>query len=176
MLHENGRADYGKGNYWSIHLSSIEDFAKGDFRRRQARRRVRNSFVKTVNGSFNVNNTRQQLGYVPMTSSQIRFNSYSAKVFPMHTDFENRYQNVQSPLSTFGITRTSFPAAMQTFGSYSLFPFAPSASVGRPFNEPSTYCMKSSFGPSTYSTLFSSCHMQKRIPDWWTKSIPYYLM
>ncbi|CAG2198059.1 unnamed protein product [Mytilus edulis] len=119
---KNGRADNGKGNYWSIHLSCIEDFAKGDFSRRQARRRVRNSFVKTVNGSFNVNNARQQLGYVPVTSSQIRFNPYSAIRFPMHTDFENRYQNVQSPVSTFGITRTSFPAAMQTSDVIHYFP------------------------------------------------------
>ena len=36
-----GRADNGKGNYWSIHPSCIEDFAKGDYRRRQARRRAR---------------------------------------------------------------------------------------------------------------------------------------
>ena len=36
-----GRADNGKGNYWSIHPSCIDDFAKGDYRRRQARRRAR---------------------------------------------------------------------------------------------------------------------------------------
>ena len=36
-----GRAENGKGNYWSIHPSCIDDFSKGDYRRRQARRRAR---------------------------------------------------------------------------------------------------------------------------------------
>ena len=36
-----GRSENGKGNYWSIHPSCIDDFAKGDYRRRQARRRAR---------------------------------------------------------------------------------------------------------------------------------------
>ncbi|ESP05636.1 hypothetical protein LOTGIDRAFT_69928, partial [Lottia gigantea] len=36
---KNGRAENGKGNYWSIHPACLEDFSKGDFRRRQARRR-----------------------------------------------------------------------------------------------------------------------------------------
>lgn len=36
-----GRLDNGKGNYWAIHPACVEDFSKGDFRRRQARRRAR---------------------------------------------------------------------------------------------------------------------------------------
>ena len=36
-----GRAENGKGNYWSIHPSCVDDFSKGDYRRRQARRRAR---------------------------------------------------------------------------------------------------------------------------------------
>ncbi|ELT88612.1 hypothetical protein CAPTEDRAFT_82802, partial [Capitella teleta] len=32
-----GRADNGKGNYWAIHVACVEDFAKGDYRRRHAR-------------------------------------------------------------------------------------------------------------------------------------------
>lgn len=36
-----GRADNGKGNFWAIHPACVEDFSKGDFRRRQARRRAR---------------------------------------------------------------------------------------------------------------------------------------
>ncbi|XP_064621046.1 forkhead box protein B1-like [Lineus longissimus] len=38
---KNGRSENGKGNYWSIHPANTEDFGKGDFRRRRARRRVR---------------------------------------------------------------------------------------------------------------------------------------
>ena len=36
-----GRSENGKGNYWAIHPSNIEDFAKGDYRRRRARRKMR---------------------------------------------------------------------------------------------------------------------------------------
>ena len=36
-----GRSENGKGNYWSIHPANAIDFGQGDFRRRRARRRVR---------------------------------------------------------------------------------------------------------------------------------------
>lgn len=36
-----GRAANGKGHYWSIHPANLEDFHRGDFRRRKAQRKVR---------------------------------------------------------------------------------------------------------------------------------------
>ena len=36
-----GRSENGKGNYWTIHPANTIDFGQGDFRRRRARRRVR---------------------------------------------------------------------------------------------------------------------------------------
>lgn len=36
-----GRSANGKGHYWAIHPANMEDFQKGDFRRRRAQRRVR---------------------------------------------------------------------------------------------------------------------------------------
>lgn len=36
-----GRSANGKGHYWSIHPANLEDFKKGDFRRRKAQRKVR---------------------------------------------------------------------------------------------------------------------------------------
>ncbi|VDP10323.1 unnamed protein product [Soboliphyme baturini] len=36
-----GRSANGKGHYWAIHPANIEDFKKGDFRRRRAQRKVR---------------------------------------------------------------------------------------------------------------------------------------
>lgn len=38
-----GRSANGKGHYWAIHPANLEDFQKGDFRRRRAQRRVRKS-------------------------------------------------------------------------------------------------------------------------------------
>ena len=36
-----GRSANGKGHYWAIHPANLDDFQKGDFRRRRAQRRVR---------------------------------------------------------------------------------------------------------------------------------------
>lgn len=36
-----GRSANGKGHYWAIHPANLDDFKKGDFRRRKAQRKVR---------------------------------------------------------------------------------------------------------------------------------------
>ncbi|XP_010869988.2 forkhead box Q2 [Esox lucius] len=36
-----GRSDNGKGHFWAIHPASFQDFSKGDYHRRRARRRIR---------------------------------------------------------------------------------------------------------------------------------------
>ncbi|EDW83549.1 uncharacterized protein Dwil_GK13662 [Drosophila willistoni] len=38
---KSGRSANGKGHYWAIHPANIDDFRKGDFRRRKAQRKVR---------------------------------------------------------------------------------------------------------------------------------------
>ncbi|XP_050401149.1 forkhead box C1-A-like [Patella vulgata] len=38
---KSGRSANGKGHYWAIHPANIDDFARGDFRRRRAQRKVR---------------------------------------------------------------------------------------------------------------------------------------
>ncbi|KAH9399070.1 hypothetical protein TYRP_018457 [Tyrophagus putrescentiae] len=38
---KSGRSANGKGHYWAIHPANLEDFRKGDFRRRKAQRKVR---------------------------------------------------------------------------------------------------------------------------------------
>jgi len=38
---KSGRSANGKGHYWAIHPANIDDFTKGDFRRRKAQRKVR---------------------------------------------------------------------------------------------------------------------------------------
>ncbi|XP_053405097.1 forkhead box protein fkh-2-like [Mercenaria mercenaria] len=72
-----GRADNGKGNYWSIHPACIEDFANGDFRRRQARRRARKSLKDTNQQHAPSSVYRYNIGYVPMTASHIAYHPYN---------------------------------------------------------------------------------------------------
>ena len=74
---KNGRSDNGKGNYWSIHPACVEDFGKGDFRRRQARRRARKSMKETDIFEAGVVARRMNpFGYVAMTSAPVGYSSY----------------------------------------------------------------------------------------------------
>ena len=75
---KNGRSDNGKGNYWSIHPACVEDFGKGDFRRRQARRRARKSMkeIDSFDAAGVVAGRMNPLGYVGMTASPIGLQSY----------------------------------------------------------------------------------------------------
>jgi hypothetical protein len=66
----------GKGNYWTIHPACIDDFANGDFRRRQARRRARKC-LKDTNQHYVTSAHRYNIGYVPMTASHIAFHPYN---------------------------------------------------------------------------------------------------
>ncbi|XP_013398094.1 forkhead box protein D2 [Lingula anatina] len=84
---KNGRADNGKGHYWSIHPACIEDFSKGDFRRRQARRRAKRSSPDTSSLKMNQSqhsklNYHYSLGYVPMTSVMSSYSSYHPYASP----------------------------------------------------------------------------------------------
>ena len=45
---KSGRSANGKGHYWAIHAANVDDFLRGDFRRRRAQRRVRRHMGLTV--------------------------------------------------------------------------------------------------------------------------------
>ncbi|CAH1781837.1 unnamed protein product, partial [Owenia fusiformis] len=66
-----GRADSGKGNYWSIHPACIEDFSKGDYRKRNARRRNRGGSKGLKTQQPNTPYPYQQ--YVPMSSDTLSY-------------------------------------------------------------------------------------------------------
>ncbi len=69
-----GRSDNGKGHYWAIHPACREAFAQGDFRRRQARRHVR-QWDDCCRVTLNVemtspdNDSFATRGFVPMSST-----------------------------------------------------------------------------------------------------------
>ena len=57
---KSGRAEGNKGHYWSIHSNCIAEFAQGDYRRRQARRRTRRKPASSA--------AMPNISYVQMTS------------------------------------------------------------------------------------------------------------
>ena len=80
---KSGRAENGKGHYWAVHPACAEDFAKGDFRRRQARRRARtNGSCVTTNVSALPMAYRCNMGYVPMTLSP-GYHPYASPYLPL---------------------------------------------------------------------------------------------
>ncbi|VDI15905.1 Hypothetical predicted protein [Mytilus galloprovincialis] len=159
-----GRSDKGKGNYWSIRSVCLEDFAKGDYRRRNTRRRARKTSVKAADYPSYEFCTRNSYEYVPMTLSQTGFCPYYVKGSLTHTNPQNQHHNQlisQSPLSTFGMTKKQHPVVMHSFGSDSLFPVSQSSSEGVSFNSQSTYHTTASLRPSFKSAFYSSCQMHE---------------
>ncbi|KAH3787763.1 fork head domain transcription factor slp1-like [Dreissena polymorpha] len=72
-----GKEESGKGNYWAIHPNCYDDFKKGDYRRRQARRRARRNLktVDSISQSEQPMHSTVPASYVQMTST---FPGYSA--------------------------------------------------------------------------------------------------
>lgn len=82
---KSGRSESGKGHYWSIHPANMDDFGRGDFRRRRARRRVRkcDEELRNLCEPYGVNgltsgqeqsiSTHPQVysGFVPMSSAYV---------------------------------------------------------------------------------------------------------
>ncbi|XP_022088203.1 protein lin-31-like [Acanthaster planci] len=72
-----GRSGDGRGNFWAIHPANVEDFSRGDFHRRRARRRVRASEVMlhgypmyhpyAASAAYPLPVATTPLGFVPMT-------------------------------------------------------------------------------------------------------------
>lgn len=65
----------GKGNYWAIHPNCVDDFKRGDFRRRQARRRARRN-LKTLPSNPTTSKTAPPNAYVTMTPTYPMYQPY----------------------------------------------------------------------------------------------------
>ncbi|XP_033749723.1 hepatocyte nuclear factor 3-gamma-like [Pecten maximus] len=72
---KSGHSENGKGHYWSIHPACIEDFSRGDFRRRQARRRARNGIKEVDTAMSSMKGGMNDMVYVPMTSSPVGYHN-----------------------------------------------------------------------------------------------------
>ena len=121
----------GKGNYWAIHPACVEDFSKGDFRRRQARRRARKC-QKEGNFTDMRNTFGYNVGYVPMTASHIPYHPYASPTsqlyYPQSTALSSASQQASlSPSYTSSVP--SSPVNPQSNPGYSLQPCSNSSSV-----------------------------------------------
>nr|XP_011435457.2 forkhead box protein L2 [Crassostrea gigas] len=106
---KNGRADNGKGNFWSIHPACVEDFARGDFRRRQARRRARKSMKEPAERPLRPD-CSYNVGYVPMTSSPLGYHGYPRQVLYPQKNFHSVPQ-MPASITSHHVTQMSPPSA-----------------------------------------------------------------
>ena len=124
---KNGRADNGKSNYWSIHPACESDFAKGDYRRRQARRRARKSMKE--NHVSKISKTYEySAGYVPMSSYKgyhpyniTSYAAYPQTSYPYATQPESSINvNIPDPYYSSPISQYSStsPVLMQSHSGY----------------------------------------------------------
>ncbi|KAL1454209.1 hypothetical protein WDU94_010486 [Cyamophila willieti] len=75
-----GRSANGKGHYWSIHPANVDDFKKGDFRRRKAQRKVRRHMGLSVDDD-NDSNSPPPLS-PPLNFPNLLFSSHPFQCFP----------------------------------------------------------------------------------------------
>ena len=107
---KNGRANNGKGNNWAIHPACETDFAQGDYRRRQARRRARKS-MKDSSCADTSAIQRGNIGYVPMTPSAVGYHPYG------HARYYQPTRGLDSPVSQGGqadLYPGSYPALVSS--------------------------------------------------------------
>ena len=77
---KSGRAASGRGYYWAIHAACFEDFKKGDFNRRQARRRVQNSYRQLLRATPYMHN----IPGLPTATTATPLTSTPTRSYPTH--------------------------------------------------------------------------------------------
>ena len=136
-----GRAENGKGHYWCIHPSCLEDFIKGDYRRRHARRRARTLAQRhAINISALPYSYRCNLGYVPMSSSPLAGHSYpmgnlNGNMFPSNSNSPFSGQRSCHSPSTSSPVNHSTPYTMKGYPTSPIIPGHHTSSVlGNPLS------------------------------------------
>ncbi|KAL4227942.1 hypothetical protein ACF0H5_013381 [Mactra antiquata] len=122
-----------KGNYWTIHPACVDDFANGDFRRRQARRRARKSFKEPTQTRMESSNSLHYVGYVPMTASHLAYHPYSSPSFyypqspslAQNTSEQSSSQRLSTslydPACSINATQTASSASVMSAAAQGLF-------------------------------------------------------
>nr|ARO85844.1 foxQ2-1 [Schizocardium californicum] len=136
---KNGRSSDGRGNFWSIHPANLEDFVKGDFRRRKARRRVRQCY-DLVSSMYRYQPhpyvTYGPSSYVPMTASSLPYSYLSHPGFnpafttpaPYPQHYTASATTLPIPTSPESVARTAYhsqPIAMTSQPAPTMMSSAP---------------------------------------------------
>ncbi|KAH8385439.1 hypothetical protein KR009_007706 [Drosophila setifemur] len=125
---KSGRSANGKGHYWAIHPANMDDFRKGDFRRRKAQRKVRKHMGLSVDDTSIDSPSPPPLDLTtpPPQSSQGSMH-LSALGYPYHHHYIGQIFNRSSGS---GLPHYSEPSqVLQTHQSHTLEPVAQSTQL-----------------------------------------------
>ncbi|XP_078671839.1 uncharacterized protein LOC144911606 [Branchiostoma floridae x Branchiostoma belcheri] len=100
-----GRSQDGKGNYWAIHPANMDDFGRGDFHRRRARRNVRRYTAMAQHPYM-------QYGYQYTAISQPSASAYSYAAAAHPAAHPAAYA---VPVTSAYATSLPYPAVMTTY-------------------------------------------------------------
>ncbi|XP_034670361.1 forkhead box protein K2 [Drosophila subobscura] len=94
---KSGRSANGKGHYWAIHPANMDDFRKGDFRRRKAQRKVRKHMGLSVDDASTDSPSPPPLDLTtpPPPSSQATI-QLAALSYPYHQNYIGQFFNRNS--------------------------------------------------------------------------------
>nr|UVJ64688.1 FOXL2 protein [Sipunculus nudus] len=120
-----GRSVTTKGYYWAIHPNCVSDFARGDYRRRYARRRARGPSTKAVERPEFRPCERAGAPYVQMTSSTPLFPSPTYPVtygsyLPHSTNYSYPYSYPYAPSSLYSYSPMYEAQTEHYYGTSSL--------------------------------------------------------
>ena len=96
-----GRSANGKGHYWAIHPANLEDFKKGDFRRRKAQRKVRKHMGLAVDEDGADSPSPPPLTLSPPPHSGILMSNGPHQVY--HPQFSGHQWTPQAPINAVAI-------------------------------------------------------------------------
>lgn len=170
-----GRSDNGKGNYWAIHPANVDDFAKGDFRRRRARRRARKSQLL---GELTQSYRGAEAAHYPMQyasiASQLPFPSHVA-VSPLSTSqsfFPSPSLPVHSAFSSVPASHHSFPSPMlyNTSVPGIMQTHTPSSPLSTPALATSSFLASPTFTPPSALSAPPSFSHRAAYPQWCDRS------
>ncbi|XP_053968644.1 uncharacterized protein LOC128870070 [Anastrepha ludens] len=108
---KSGRSANGKGHYWAIHPANIDDFRKGDFRRRKAQRKVRKHMGLSLDdaGTDSPSPPPLDLTSTPLTSAP------ASAIASLYSQTRKRQFDVASLLAP---DRTDFARKISTTGRH----------------------------------------------------------
>lgn len=152
---KSGRSANGKGHYWAIHPANIDDFRRGDFRRRKAQRKVRKHMGLTldVGGTDSPSPPPLDLTSTQLTSTRLlqlapTGNSLTAThdfEAPNASSFSCFHPLIQMPASSFSLQQAQQQSQDSYFGTaimeqYTCMPSVPTYNNGYSTSLQQEYC------------------------------------